>query len=243
MGTRTQQNEQTAPGLEGVPLVVPGKIILQAVMGSHAYGLARPDSDIDRKGVYAASTLEIAGLHPPKETVTHTDPDFEYHEVGKFCRLALKCNPTVLEQLYVDDHEILTGSGWLLVRFRSEFLSRKKVFDSFGGYAMSQIQRLNRRGDGSFSSDTRLRREKHARHCFRLLAQGEELLRTGSMNIKVARPDILFKVGELPDDALTAAFESANEAFQEAYEGSVLPDEPNEKIVSDVLNEIRYSHP
>ena len=39
-------------------------ILLQGIVGSTAYGLAGPDSDVDRLGVYAAPTLDFARLYP-----------------------------------------------------------------------------------------------------------------------------------------------------------------------------------
>lgn len=225
-------------------VTTPGKVILQAVMGSHAYGLARPDSDYDRKGVYVTPALDLLGLRPPKDTVTHTDPDFEYHEVGKFCRLALKCNPTVLEQLFLtgDQYEFTTAEGRALIHARSHFLSKERVRGAFGGYAMDQIKRLQRRGDGSFSSDTRHRKEKHARHCFRLMAQGIDLLNTGHLNVRVADPDRLFEIGRLPDDEMAAAFALEDAALNEAYETSKLPEYPNSNAIDNLLYEIRSSN-
>lgn len=223
------------------PPTLPGKLILQAVLGSHAYGMARPDSDYDRKGVYVSSAIDLLGLRPPKDTITRTDPDYEYHEVGKFCRLALKCNPTVLEQLFLetDAYEVLTIEGEWLRAGRWSFLSSERVRGAFGGYAMDQIERLQRRGDGSFSSDTRKRREKHARHCFRLMAQGIDLLLTGNLTVKVPDPDRLFEIGRLPDDKLAEAFVAEDAKMQMAYNDSVLPEHPDMDKVNSLLTLIR----
>jgi hypothetical protein len=224
---------------------VPGTVVLQGVLGSHAYGLARPDSDEDRKGVFVADALDLLGLHPPKETVVHTDPDYEFHELGKFCRLALNCNPTVLEQLWLGDegrYEVLGMEGASLLNARSAFLSRRRVKSAFGGYAMAQIQRLQRRGDGTFSSDTKNRREKHARHCFRLLAQGTQLLATGTMRLKVEDPERLFAIGRMDDEDMTKEFDAANETFLGAAEDSCLPEAPDEGLVDELICEIRRLH-
>ena len=57
-------------------------------------------------------------------------------------RLLLKSNPTVLEALFVDnefvlyEHPIITE----LKKYRERFIT-KKCFDSFGGYAVSQIKK------------------------------------------------------------------------------------------------------
>lgn len=72
MGTGTRKDGETDAGLAGASVKLPGPIILQAVMGSHAYGMARPNSDIDRKGVYVGATIALTGLFPPPLTVTHT---------------------------------------------------------------------------------------------------------------------------------------------------------------------------
>jgi hypothetical protein len=48
------------------------KTILQGIVGSTAYGLATPTSDIDRMGVFVAPTKEIVGFHPPKGTIVTT---------------------------------------------------------------------------------------------------------------------------------------------------------------------------
>ena len=40
-------------------------VLLSGVVGSTACGLAGPDSDVDRLGVYAAPTIEFHGLYPP----------------------------------------------------------------------------------------------------------------------------------------------------------------------------------
>lgn len=146
MGASTRENGTADAGLAGDALNLPGPIILQGILGSQAYGMNHAASDEDRKGVYVASTVALAGLNPPKDTVVRTNPDFEYHEVGKFIRLALKCNPTVLEQLFVpvDYYEHLDVWGNLLVEHRSIFLSKRRVAGAFGGYSLDQVRRMLR---------------------------------------------------------------------------------------------------
>jgi len=68
-------------------------IVLEGITGSTAYGLATPDSDVDKHGVYQAPTRAVLGLFPPKETVVTNDPDITHHELAKFIRLAAKANP------------------------------------------------------------------------------------------------------------------------------------------------------
>jgi len=72
-------------------------IILSGIVGSTAYGLAGPDSDVDRIGIFAAPTVAFHGLVMPAESHVTSKPDRTMHEVRKWCRLALGCNPTVME--------------------------------------------------------------------------------------------------------------------------------------------------
>lgn len=243
MGTSAQPNEQTAPGLESdsLRITVPGKIILQSVLGSRAYGMATPDSDYDRQGVFVASRKALTGLRTLNPTASQTGPDYTFHEVGKFMTLALKCNPTILEQLFIEQPEISLVEGGMLRANRDMFLSTSRVLGAFGGYAMDQINRLQKRGDGSFSSDTRNRREKHSRHCFRLLWQGTELLKTGQITVRVPERKVamLFEIGRMNDSDMNDAFQQEDAIFKKTAETSILPDAPDFKRADRLLHAIR----
>jgi len=76
-------------------------VLLAGVVGSTAYGLDGPDSDVDRLGVFAAPTIAFHGLTRPRESDVTTAPDQTLHEAGKFCRLALGGNPTVGELMWL----------------------------------------------------------------------------------------------------------------------------------------------
>lgn len=217
----------------------PENIILEAVTGSFAYGLNTENSDEDIKGVFVAPTKDVLGLFPVKETVDNVDPDWSYHEVEKFINLAMKCNPTIIEMLFLDGYRILEKHGKMLVDNRHLFLSNI-IYKSYGGYAISQARKLNARGD-SFSSDTKNRYSKHARHCFRLLWQGRELLETGSLTVRVTpeQREELFRIGELPVYELVEKFEKEFAEFDKIQ--SVLPDEPDKQAINNLLLKIRRS--
>lgn len=78
-------------------------ILLSGVVGSTAYGLAGPDSDVDRLGIFAVPTLSLLGLTPPEESHVTSKPDTTLHEAGKAARLMLAGNPTVTELLWLPD--------------------------------------------------------------------------------------------------------------------------------------------
>jgi hypothetical protein len=214
-------------------------IILEAVCGSIAYGLATPNSDEDLRGVFVAPTEQLLGLRKPAETVDKTNPDVCYHEVEKYMRLCLKCNPSLLEILFMDDYRILTDEGQALIDLRSAFLSNT-VRHAYGGYAISQARRLNARGDGIWDSDVKNRYAKHGRHCFRLLDQGQQLLETGTLTVRVSNREELFALGELSPLEMVDKFEERFREFNSAV--SILPDHPDFERVNSLLLEIRHAH-
>lgn len=215
----------------------PSNIVLEGITGSKAYGLDTADSDEDVKGVYVAPTSEVLGLFGVKDTVDHTDPDWAYHELGKFLKLAMKCNPTILELLFLEGYTIQSKFGHMLVDNRHHFLSNV-VYHSYGGYAISQARKLNARG-GTFGNGRNKRYSKHARHCFRLLYQGKQLLETGTLTVRVSAEmrKKLFEIGELPVDELVSMFELEFKKFDEIK--SVLPDKPNIEAINKMLLKVR----
>lgn len=156
------------------------KILLQGTVGSTAYGLNGPDSDIDTLAMGTYQTQEFFKLAAPKESMVTHSPDMTIHEAGKYCRLALKCNPTVTELMWLDDYDIVTYWGAELIDIRNTFLSEKYVREAYLGYAKSQLTRLQDRDHK--------RATKHAMHMARLTNQGYELYTTGKVTIKVQDP-------------------------------------------------------
>ena len=155
------------------------RLILQGVVGSRAYGTDHAESDTDRLGVWMASNSEVLGLTDISQSYHFTDPsDLHVHELGRYVSLAMKCNPTVIELLWLDDWETMTVLGQSLVYKRNNFLSVDGIMKSYGGYATAQFKRQK----GMEPSDSKLKMRKH---CLRLLYQAIDLLDTGSLTVKL----------------------------------------------------------
>lgn len=222
----------------------PQNIILEGVTGSVAYGLNTENSDVDIKGVYLLPTSEVLSLrfNPQKTTKDHVDPDWVYHELGKFMRLVLSGNPTVSELLFLNEYTKMTPIGELLIENRNLFLSTRAVMDAYRGYAKSQALRLNNRteqGLDGFASSLKNRFAKHTRHCFRLLLQARQLLETGTLQVKVTpeEREWLFKMGEENVETVIDTFLEMDSKFEDIK--SVLPDEPNWEKLDELLLQIR----
>lgn len=214
-------------------------ILLSGIVGSTAYGLNRPGSDIDRLAVFAAPTNSTFSLTGYPETVVTRDPDTAFHEAGKYVRLALAANPTITELLWLDNHETTTRFGQQLIDLRSAFLSGPRVKDAYLGYARSQFARLRDRNDGTFSSDTKNRARKHARHMARLMRQGYDLYTTGMLTVRVDNPDWYHEFSDRTPAAWSDWFAREQERFSAA--ATVLPDTPDRETVQAWLTDVRYS--
>jgi uncharacterized protein len=221
-------------------------VLLSGVVGSTAYGLAREGSDVDRIGVFAAETVELLGLSQPKESHVTFKPDSTFHEARKYCKLALGCNPTAMELMWLpcDLVEVRHPFGDELVALQYAFLSARRVRNAYLGYATGQFRKLESRGDGSFSADTRKRTAKHARHLMRMCWQGERLHTTGILPIRVDNPQRFHDFGDqVADGDLEAARNmlASTEAMFDANT-SPLPTEPDETAVQDWLIRVRKAY-
>jgi predicted nucleotidyltransferase len=224
------------------PLDGAGTVLLAGIVGSTAYGLAGPDSDVDRLGMFAAPTMELLGLTSPSESRVTTSPDSTFHEAGKAVRLMLGGNPTASELLWLPDdlYETRTPLGDELIGIRTSFLSAKRTRDAYLGYARQQFTKLLSRDDGTFSADTRKRTAKHARHLMRLVEQGFELYATGNLRIRLEDPERYREFGEQVSqdpEAVRPFMVKAEARFDDVR--SALPDEPDEAAVEAWLLRVR----
>jgi predicted nucleotidyltransferase len=118
-------------------------IHLLGLQGSRMLGLQQSaDADYDYRGVYVAKNSDLLSFdHKPKETIeggSYGDDEMEYvfHEVEKFFRLAIKCNPSVIHLFFVSKFNIKTDIGDMIVSNKNLFINDEAVRSSFGGYAL-----------------------------------------------------------------------------------------------------------
>jgi len=117
------------------------------VSGSHSHNLARPDSDIDIRGVYLDPTSQILSLHRGKDTVEGSEGilDYQLYEFGKFLGMLLKGNGNMIRLV------LSPTSLWWDQRVDWNSLVQKFITKRlrlyYRGYAESQRKRcMSQRG-------------------------------------------------------------------------------------------------
>ena len=108
-------------------------IIYSYIRGSQSYGLALPESDTDHGFVYISPMEQLLGLGLNyQEQISSDKNDDCGYEIGKYMRLLIKSNPTILESLFIPEkyvlyeHPIMTE----IKKHKSEFITK----ECFYGY-------------------------------------------------------------------------------------------------------------
>ncbi|MFD5306524.1 nucleotidyltransferase domain-containing protein [Streptomyces rochei] len=210
--------------------------IYACVMGSRAFGLATEGSDTDRRGVFLAPTeLFWRFEKPPTHVEGPAEEQFSW-ELERFCELALRANPNILECLHSPLVESVDDTGRELLALREAFLSRR-AHETFTRYAHGQRRKLD--------ADVRTHgapRWKHAMHLLRLLTSARDLLRTGVLSIDVGdgrEPLLAVKRGEVPWPEVRSWMARLVEEGERAARRSPLPAEPDRRRVEDFLVRVR----
>jgi len=132
-------------------------LVYMALVGSRAYGTNHVKSDYDYRGIIIPpSEIQDGFLHEfeQKDVLEggYTDNSGIFREFGKdsiaydirkFFKLAAKCNPNIIEMLFVPEDLVVVDSeyGKALREHKYDFLSMAAKH-SFHGYAYSQLKRM-----------------------------------------------------------------------------------------------------
>jgi hypothetical protein len=119
-----------------------GRVIFRGVWGSHAFGTATPESDLDTVGVYVMERDAYLSLVAPPAQVSDERNDNRFYSLRNFLELAANANPNILDTLYLPEDCVLKNSPYWqrLKENRALFLSRK-VCQTYCEYAMGQIKK------------------------------------------------------------------------------------------------------
>jgi predicted nucleotidyltransferase len=218
--------------------------------GSHAYGVARPDSDIDISG-FAIPPKEVVFPHLRGEIPdfgrqkqrfqqfqahgVHFD-DEEYdvtiYSIVRFFHLSMENNPNMIELLFTPD-DCVTHATSISGRVRAArrtFL-HKGAYHRFRGFAHAQLSKMRKKD----RQPQRL--YKYGYHAVRLLDEIEQILATRDLELGrdvEALEEI--RAGEWTLDEIEEHCAQREEKLEELYDKSqALPHSPDEGELARLL--------
>jgi len=123
------------------------RLLYLVVSGSHAWGLDRPDSDIDLRGVYQDPTTKLLQLNKGKDNIefSYDDYDIQLYEIEKFLRMLCNHNGNMVNLLWLPKPIAITlHVPW--AGLARQFLTQRLRY-YYRGYAESQRKRaMSQRG-------------------------------------------------------------------------------------------------
>jgi hypothetical protein len=175
-------------------------IILKTLVGSHAHGLATPESDRDYRGVYITPTSEILslGYNYKGSHWLEGEEDNTSYEIGHFLFLATKCNPSILEVFKAPvSYEGYNTSLGYYIELKDLFQyvwNPQGAYNAFVGYGLNQRKKM---------LDNHLDRwAKYGVAYIRTLYNLIDLLKTGSFDLKIPECDFKEEVRRIRSGAV-----------------------------------------
>lgn len=232
-------------------------LIFKGLIGSHLYGTAGPDSDIDRRGVFVAPFNpyyigfdKVESCENPEEGKDEINFEFRH-----FVNLCLKGSPGQIELLF---NPTVTDDGseeWMLwtnlYKIRNMFIS-KKLYYTLGGFAQSDMKKILGEQTRNCGVKGKLLMEKfgyntkHAANAYRLSKTLSSLLLTGEYN-PVLHPAVAadvksIKDGKLSKEDFLRCMNVLNEANKELLEEADLPESIPMNTIKNACSKYLYNY-
>jgi len=236
------------------------------VGGSELHGAkVKNTDDLDTYGVYLEPPELVLGLDKQDFYVWSTagderrngpdDIDVCLYSLRKWAGLAAKGNPTALHFLFSTNFAPKPQPWENVLKHRDVFLSRQ-ASAQFRGFAEAQLRRLQGIGAGKKGQRHELIGAhgydiKAAMHVIRLLNEGIELMRSGTITLPRPEKELLITIRTGNYGSLDRVLSLANTLFAElekAEHESQLPEKVDKTKISAVVSEmyLRFwngSHP
>lgn len=224
------------------------------IVGSHAYGVATEDSDIDVYGfltpelefVFPHTRREIPGFgrqHQRFEQHQGKDPcDYTIYSIVKFFQLCMENNPNMVDALFTPDHCVIHLSNvGRMVREKKELFLHKGSYHKFRGYAHAQMAKLERKVGHenprrAASMEQHGYDTKYAYHLVRLLYETREILNNHTLVLDKYPGDLMrIRNGEYTLEYIKDWFNAMMVTLERDYEKSTLRYEPDQEAIQQLL--------
>lgn len=248
-------------GLITPPKWLPANTHYLTQMGSIAYAVHTPESDIDVVGFTFPSKDQVfphlAGHIPGFGT--QPDPfsswsqhhvfdarkqeyDFTVYSIVKFFQLCLENNPNMIDSLFTPRRCVLHASniGNYVLENRKLFL-HKGSCRKFRGYAFSQLAKIRSK---QVSQNPKRQASiekvgydvKFAYHVVRLALEAEQILTEGDLNLEANAPILRdIRAGQWSLEHLEKWFQAKEIALEELLGKSSLQARPDEDAIRTIL--------
>ena len=253
-----------------VPEEVAKGEIIRSLVGStlHGTGLAGQE-DTDYMGVCVEPWADVLGMGKFEQWIWRSaatgersgpdDIDITIYGLGKYLRLAVSGNPTILLLLFVGEENLTVQTEWgKRLQELAPAIVSQRCAPAFEGYCHQQKLRLEGVQGGRHTNRPELIEvfgydTKYAMHALRLAYQGQEILSTGRISLPIPDPwgETLRAIrrGEVEyEDYLKLLEEefaklktlASNEARKFTIGGkNVLPEQPNIEAINEFLKDAR----
>jgi predicted nucleotidyltransferase len=225
------------------------------VGGSELHGAKIKDTDdLDIYGVYLEPPELVLGLEKSEFFVWSTagnerrngpdDVDICLYSLRKWAGLAAKGNPTALHFLFANNFAPKPKPWKNVLHHGKLFLSRTAA-KQFQGFADAQVRRLQGIGTGKKGQRHELIGDhgydvKAAMHVIRLLNEGIELMRAGTITLPRPEQELLVTIRTGKYGSLERVLKLANELFsqlEQAEANSSLPQTVDKLEISKLVSD------
>jgi predicted nucleotidyltransferase len=241
----------------------------EVLMGSVAYGVSGESSDWDVYGfclppkdtIFPHLRGEIQGFgkqtqrfeqyqqHHVNDPSNGRSYDFSIYSIIKYFQLCMENNPNMIDSLFVPQRCVLhcTQLGNLVRENRRMFLHRG-CWHKFKGYAFSQLHKMRTKNPEEGSKRAKNVEEfgfdvKFAYHVVRLLAEVEQILAEGDLDLERNREQLkAIRRGEVGEREINDYFTTKEKALEELYNKSTLPYAPDEEAIKKLLLQCLEMH-
>lgn len=169
-------------------------------MGSRAYGLAGPDSDVDQRGCYLSTDIKnIIGLNRhDHQTKQSKDEDSFYFELRHFLNNLRKSTTSALELLFNETWTEITPDWQYIQANRIYLINTEKTYNCLRGYIFGEKKLILGIRSGELGSKRKESLEKYGYspknlvNLIRLCFCGGYFFQTGffPVNIQKINPDL-----------------------------------------------------
>lgn len=231
------------------------------MMGSHAYGVATLESDIDLVGfciprlgiIFPHVDGVVQGFGNQGERFDQyqqhhlEEYDVTIYNIVKYFQLLMQNNPNIIDSIFTPQHciKVCTPIGQMVRENRKIFLHRG-AWHGFKGYAYSQITNMkNKNPVGKRKEDVEKygMDVKYAYHMVRLLDEIEQILSTGDLELGRNKEQLkAIREGLVPVEDIYRHFDEKKDFLEKLYEESTLPWGPDEDKIKQLLMQCLEHH-